>query len=443
MGDIQGQPTMPNLLDDNSWLDFEKDHVWHPYAPVEGATAPYPVKYAQGVHLTLEDGRELIDGMSSWWSAIHGYNHPVLNNAAKEQLDKMAHVMFGGLTHRPAAELAARLVKLTPEPLQRVFLCDSGSVSVEVAIKMAIQYWHAKGQPDKQRMLTIRRGYHGDTCGAMAVCDPETGMHHLFTDVLSKHFFADAPTVINDTDWQDDDISGFRELISAHHKQIAAVILEPIVQGAGGMRFYAPEYLRQVRALCDSHKVLLITDEIATGFGRTGTLFACEQADIVPDIMCLGKAITGGYMTLAAVLTTEEISRTISSNAPNAFMHGPTFMANPLACAVANASIDLLLESPWQERISNMKNAFSQHLLPCQAWDGVADVRIKGGIGVLELNQPVNMASMTKRFVDKGVWIRPFGKLVYVMPPYVINEEELNHLLTAMTETVAEELAVS
>jgi adenosylmethionine-8-amino-7-oxononanoate aminotransferase len=432
---------MPNLLDDSSWLDFEKNHAWHPYAPLEGALPPYPVKQAQGVHLTLEDDRTLIDGMSSWWSAIHGYNHPVLNRAAKQQLDRMAHVMFGGLTHRPAAELTARLVALTPDPLERVFLCDSGSVSVEVAIKMAIQYWHAKKQPEKQKMLTIRRGYHGDTCGAMAVCDPETGMHHLFSQVLSEHFFADAPTVVNDADWRDEDIAGFRCLIETHREQIAAVILEPIVQGAGGMRFYAPEYLRQVRALCDIHNVLLIADEIATGFGRTGTLFACEQAGIVPDIMCLGKAITGGYMTLAAVLTTAEVSRTISTNAPHAFMHGPTFMANPLACAVANASIDLLLESPWQERIASMTRAFSQHLLPCEKWDGVAEVRIKGGIGVLELDQPVNMAAITKRFVDKGVWIRPFGKLVYVMPPYIISEEDLDTLLSAMTVAVAEELA--
>ena len=431
---------MPNILNDNNWQDFEKEHVWHPYAPLEGALPAYPVKKAHGVRLTLENGRELIDGMSSWWSVIHGYNHPVLNNAAKEQLDKMAHVMFGGLTHRPAAELAARLVKLTPEPLQRVFLCDSGSVSVEVAIKMAIQYWHAKCQPGKQKMLTVRRGYHGGTCGAMAVCDPDTGMHHLFTQVLSKHFFADAPTVTNDEDWQDKDIAGFRSLIETHHTDIAAVILEPIVQGAGGMRFYAPEYLRQVRALCDTHKVLLIADEIATGFGRTGTMFACEQAEIVPDIMCLGKAITGGYMTLAAVLTTAEISNTISTNAPNAFMHGPTFMANPLACAVANASIDLLLASPWQARIANMTEAFSRHLLPCKSWNGIADVRIKGGIGVIELDQSVDMPSITKRFVDKGVWIRPFGKLVYVMPPYVISDVDLDKLLTAMTEVVAEGL---
>ena len=430
---------MNNYLSDANWLEFEKIHVWHPYAPLEGARPPYPVQSAQGVHLILEDGRNLIDGMSSWWSAIHGYNHPVLNQAAKAQLDSMSHVMFGGLTHRPAAELAARLVSLTPEPLEKVFLCDSGSVSVEVAIKLAIQYWAAVGQPGKQRMLTVRRGYHGDTAGAMAVCDPETGMHHLFTQILTQQFFAEAPSVVRDEDWQDSDIASFRSLIETHHDEIAAVILEPIVQGAGGMRFYAPEYLRQVRALCDKFKVLLIADEIATGFGRTGKMFACEHAGISPDIICLGKAITGGYLSLAAVLTTAEISRTISTNPPGAFMHGPTFMANPLACAIANASIDLLLDSPWQERISAMTEAFANHLQPCLAWDGVLDVRWIGGIGVLELEQPVNLASITRRFVDKGIWIRPFGRLVYVMPPYVIDEKELETLLCALTRTVAEE----
>jgi adenosylmethionine-8-amino-7-oxononanoate aminotransferase len=433
---------MPNILYDDNWLEFEKAHVWHPYAPMGGDFPPYPVKCAQGVRLTLEDGRSLIDGMSSWWSVIHGYNHPVLNKAARKQLDQMSHVMFGGLTHRPAAELAARLSQLTPDPLEQVFLCDSGSVSVEVAIKMAIQFWHAKGSPGKQRLLTIRRGYHGDTFGAMAVSDPESGMHQLFTKVLPKHFFAEAPTVVDDADWQDAHIAGFRNLIEAHHDEIAAVILEPIVQGAGGMRFYAPEYLRQVRTLCDSHKVLLIADEIATGFGRTGTLFACEQAGISPDIMCLGKAITGGYMTLAAVLTTAEVSRTISTNAPYAFMHGPTFMANPLACAIANASIDLLLASPWQERIASMAETFACHLLPCKNWSGVRDVRIKGGIAVLELSHQVKMSSITKRCVDRGIWIRPFGHLVYVMPPYIISSSELTHLLSAVTEAVAEELAV-
>ena len=433
---------MNNYLSDANWLEFEKNHVWHPYAPLEGALPPYPVKSAQGVHLTLEDGRKLIDGMSSWWSAIHGYNHPVLNQAARAQLDSMSHVMFGGLTHRPAAELAARLVSLTPEPLEKVFLCDSGSVSVEVAIKLAIQYWAAVGQPGKQRMLTIRRGYHGDTAGAMAVCDPETGMHHLFTQVLAQQFFAEAPSVVRDEDWQDSDIASFRSLIETHHDEIAAVILEPIVQGAGGMRFYAPEYLRQVRALCDKFKVLLIADEIATGFGRTGKMFACEHAGISPDIMCLGKAITGGYLSLAAVLTTAEISRTISTNPPGAFMHGPTFMANPLACAIANASIDLLLDSPWQERVAAIAETFASRLQPCQEWDEIVDVRWIGGIGVLEVEQPVNLASITRRFVNKGVWIRPFGRLVYVMPPYIINDHELERLLTGLVEAVAEELAL-
>ena len=431
---------MNNYLSDANWLEFEKNHVWHPYAPLEGALPPYPVKSAQGVYLTLEDGRKLIDGMSSWWSAIHGYNHPILNQAAKAQLDSMSHVMFGGLTHRPAAELAARLISLTPEPLEKVFLCDSGSVSVEVAIKLAIQYWAAVGQPGKQRMLTVRRGYHGDTAGAMAVCDPETGMHHLFTQILTQQFFAEAPSVVRDEDWQDSDIANFRSLIETHHDQIAAVIIEPIVQGAGGMRFYAPEYLRQVRGLCDKFKILLIADEIATGFGRTGKMFACEHAGISPDIICLGKAMTGGYLSLAAVLTTAEISRTISANPPGAFMHGPTFMANPLACAIANASIDLLLDSPWQQRIPAMTEAFANHLQPCLSWDGVADVRWIGGIGVLELEQPVNLASITRRFVDKGIWIRPFGRLVYVMPPYVIDDKELETLLSKLTQTVAEEV---
>ena len=429
-----------NKLPDTSWQQFERTHVWHPYAPLEGAGMAYAVASAKGVRLTLEDGREMIDGMSSWWSAIHGYNHPVLNAAAQKQLESMAHVMFGGLTHRPAAELAERLVSITPAGLDRVFFCDSGSVSVEVAIKLAIQYWHARGLPARQRLLTIRCGYHGDTCGAMAVCDPETGMHHLFAHVLSQHLFAPAPTCRNDAEWHEGDITGFQNLIETHHNELAAVILEPIVQGAGGMRVYAAEYLRRVRALCDEHNVLLIADEIATGFGRTGTMFACEQAAISPDILCLGKALTGGYLTLAAVMTTAEISGTISRNPPGAFMHGPTFMANPLACAIACASIDLLLESPWQQRIAEMEETFRRHLLPCAAWDGVAEVRIKGGIGVLELAQPVNMTSITRRFVDKGVWIRPFGRLVYVMPPYIISDADLDTLLTAMTSAVAEEL---
>ncbi|MHB8707838.1 MAG: adenosylmethionine--8-amino-7-oxononanoate transaminase [Desulfuromonadales bacterium] len=429
-----------NLLPNDNWLDFERAHVWHPYAPLQGAIPPHPIRSASGVRLTLEDGRELIDGMSSWWSAIHGYNHPALNGAARNQLDAMAHVMFGGLTHRPAAELAARLVRITPAPLQSVFLCDSGSVSVEVAIKMAIQYWFARGCPSKQRLLTIRRGYHGDTSGAMAVCDPETGMHHLFTGILPQHLFAPAPTCRNDAAWDEADIAPFQELIDRHHGELAAVILEPIVQGAGGMRIYAAEYLRRVRALCDEYKVLLILDEIATGFGRTGTLFACEQAGISPDIMCLGKALTGGYLTLAAVLTTEDISSTISSSPPGAFMHGPTFMANPLACAVACASIDLLLDSPWQQRVAMIEAACRRHLEPCRHWPGVGDVRVKGAIGVVELVRPVDMLPITRRFIERGVWLRPFGRLVYLMPPFIIPGEDLDHLLTAMTATILEEL---
>ena len=429
-------------LNDNNWLDFERDHVWHPYAPIEGALPSYPVKSASGVKLTLEDGRELIDGMSSWWSVIHGYNHPVLNQAAKEQLEQMSHVMFGGLTHRPAAELAARLVTITPAPLQKVFFCDSGSVSVEVAIKMALQYWQAKDQPEKQRLLSLKRGYHGDTSGAMALCDPDTGMHHLFNSILPQHLFVSAPRPLSDDDWHDEDIAELRQTLEENHQQLAALILEPIVQGAGGMRFYAPEYLRQARQLCDQYDVLLIADEIATGFGRSGSMFACEQAEIAPDILCLGKALTGGYMTLAATLTTAEIAHAISTESPKAFMHGPTFMGNPLACAVANASIDLLLASPWQERVQTIERQLIEQLSPCRDWAGVKDVRCKGAIGVIELEQAVDMASITARCVSKGIWLRPFGKLVYVMPPYIIEQTELRQLLSAMTQTIAEELSL-
>ena len=417
---------------------LDREHIWHPYTSLRDPLPVYPVQSAKGVRLTLADGRELIDGMSSWWATIHGYNHPVLNKVAKKQIDLMSHIMFGGLTHQPAVELTSLLLELTPEPLQKVFFSDSGSVSVEVAIKMAVQYWYSSSRPNKNRLLTIRSGYHGDTFGAMAVCDPLTGMHKIFKEILPKHFFAEPPGCgYNDT-WNDKYIEGFRNLIRSHHESIAAVILEPVVQGAGGMRFYAPEYLKQVRVLCDEYDLLLILDEIATGFGRTGTMFACEQAAISPDIMCIGKALTGGYMSLAATIASSKVSDTISSGEPGVFMHGPTFMGNPLACAVACASIKLLLETPWQERVKCIEKQLRDELHACANLTNVADVRVLGAIGVVETVRPVDVAEMQKKFVAKGVWIRPFDRLVYIMPPYIIDKEDLRQLTTAMAEVIAD-----
>lgn len=417
---------------------FEAAHVWHPYAPMPAVSPVYPVRAADGVCLALEDGRRLIDGMSSWWCAIHGYNVPELNRAVERQLADMAHVMFGGLTHRPAAELARRLLKIVPQGLEHVFFADSGSVSVEVAIKMAMQYWQAQGREDKHRLLTIRGGYHGDTFGAMSVCDPVSGMHHLFAGVVSQQLFADAPTVQRDEDWCESQMASFQSRIHTHAHELAAVILEPIVQGAGGMRVYAPEFLRQVRALCDEYEVLLIVDEIATGFGRTGKLFACEHAGISPDILCVGKALTGGYMTLAATLATEKVRAGMHADGSGVLMHGPTFMANPLACAVANASLDLLLSGPWQQRVLRIEKQLREGLAPCRQMPQVAGVRVMGAMGVVEMRESVDVARTQQALMDRGVWLRPFGKLLYTMPPFVISENELQQLTSAMVEVVSE-----
>ena len=420
----------------NNLVQRDRDSVWHPYSSTINAPDVFPVESASGVYLRLTDGTELIDGMASWWCAIHGYNHPVLNAAIESQLKDMAHVMFGGLTHAPAINLAERLVDISPVNLQKVFFSDSGSVAVEVALKMAIQYWAAKGQPGKQKMLSLRQAYHGDTLGAMAVCDPVTGMHTLFNQVLSSNYFADAPRTKFGGEWQEQDISSLRSLLEQHHTEIAALILEPVVQGAGGMWFYSAEYLRCAHALCDEYDVLLIADEIATGFGRSGKLFACEHADIVPDIMCVGKALTGGYMTLAATLTTNDVSETISDEGNGVFMHGPTFMANPLACSVALASINLLLAYDWKKKVNLIEAELKNALAKCRDLSNVVDVRVLGAIGVVELDSPVDMHTIPAEFVKRGVWVRPFGKLVYVMPPYIIEEAELNTLCDAMYNVV-------
>ena len=423
-------------MDAQQLLALDNAHVWHPYSAIDADQWIFPVTSVNGVRLKLADGRELIDGMSSWWSAIHGYNHPVMNEALQAQIAQMSHVMFGGLTHAPAVELATRLVELTPKPLQTVFFSDSGSVAVEVAMKMAIQYWHAQGQPSKQRFLTIRNGYHGDTFGAMSVCDPETGMHSLFSDTLTQQYFVDAPTCCFGGPCSDDDVAPLRRKLEQHRKDIAAIILEPIVQGTGGMRFYAADYLRRVRELCNEFEVLLICDEIATGFGRTGKLFACEHAGISPDIMCVGKALTGGYLTLAATLATRDVSAAISNGEPGLFMHGPTFMANPLACAAALASLKLLTESDWAANISRIEAGLERGLAPCRKLAPVSDVRVLGAIGVVELTAPVDMKTIQPLFVEHGVWVRPFGRLVYLMPPYIISDQDLAELTAAVVRVV-------
>lgn len=420
-------------------LAFDKNHIWHPYTSMSEPLPSYLVDSAEGVNIKLASGESLIDGMSSWWSVLHGYNHPVLNDALIEQSSKVSHIMFGGFTHQPAISLCEKLVEITPNGLDKVFLSDSGSVAVEVAIKMSIQYWQSQNQGNKHKLLTVRNGYHGDTFAAMSVCDPVTGMHQIFEQVLMKNLFAPAPKSIFGQHWDESELSQLNQLFEQHHHEIAAFIIEPIVQGTGGMRFYHPNYLKAVRALCDQYNVLLIADEIATGLGRTGKLFACEWADISPDILCLGKTLTGGYLTLAATLCTEHMARTISEGEAGCFMHGPTYMGNPLACAVANASIDLLLSSNWQANVKKIESSLSEQILPLHLHQRVKATRVLGTIGVVEVTQNVNVAEIQKRFVELGVWIRPFGKLIYIMPPLIITDQEISQLAKAIDTVLNED----
>ena len=422
------------LTDWDALLALDSEHVWHPYGALPSTLVSLPVVSAKGVRLQLADGRELIDGMASWWCAIHGYRHPALDRAVTGQLGQMAHVMFGGLTHEPAVLLAERLVEITPDGLERVFFADSGSVSVEVAIKLCLQFQRALGRVGRTRLLTVRGGYHGDTFGAMAVCDPVNGMHSIFAGVLAEHVFADRPPDGFDVGLDDAWAEHVSDLVACHEHELAGVIVEPVVQGAGGMRFHSPECVALLRRLCDEHDLLLVLDEIATGFGRTGTLFASEHAGVAPDVMCVGKALTGGYMTLAATLCTRAVADAVSAGEGGGLMHGPTFMANPLACAVALASLDLLAGGGWRERVGVIEGGLRSGMEPARQLPGVVDVRVLGAIGVVQMREEVDVAAVTAAAAGRGVWLRPFRDLIYTMPPYVIEQQDLAHVTAAVVD---------